>query len=563
MHLQAPRLLLTLACALLWSCSEDSLMIDNAGSQADVDSTSLPEVQVQSNEPVAQDDPFEVAAERKVELLPQPVSLGNSLPYPQRSGVQIKSLNTDFWPDRNQMLNAGVSGVIVNLVWENWQPAQTSNCDASQIRFENQCFTIEVAFDHQIEYWSDQGRPVTAVLYGVPEWARADNCPAASTDTAKFCAARNADDYARFVAMIAERYNGLNGHGRVVDFIIHNEVNMNQWYKVACGNGVACDQEQWIADYAANFNAAYDRVMAIQPAARVMIPFAHQFDTSFDNPQGSNPIISVKTFLRGVHSRADGRKWRIAYHPYNHFLSSAEFSFNDLPRVTFGNIGVMSGWLRQEFPLQPESWEVHLTENGVSSNGQSNEFDQQVAVCNSYRNVLGTPGIENYIYHRMKDNNFEAVRGAAFGLHREDGTAKPVWDTWSTMSGDNPDCGFELLPYTRVSGSASSNGEYRASSRVVGDSYSTIDEWYLLRDYQPNTYMAYECEGDTGSYISTDLYCGGRLSLGPVGYVHEFDADDRVGLFTCTNEQWVYSSDEYACGSDDVVEFIGYVKSNR
>ncbi len=554
----------SLICAfvLLSGCSDDRLDVETAGGAPDT-TAQQPVVQVQSNPPVLQDGQFTVAPERKVELLPQQTNLGSSLPYPKRTGAELKSLNTDFWPDRNQLLDAGVSGVIANLVWENWQPEQTTDCSASQISFEGQCFTVEVAFDHQIEYWSGQGKRVTAVLYGVPSWARSESCPAADTDTGKFCSARNPDDYARFVAMIAERYNGLNGHGRVVDFIIHNEVNMNQWYKVDCGSGIACDQEKWIADYSANYNAAYDRVMAIQPAARVLMPFAHQFDTNFDTPANSNPILSVKTFVRGVHSRAEGRKWRIAYHPYNHYLSRAEFSYDDLPRVTYGNIGVMSGWLRQEFPFQPESWEVHLTENGISSNGQSNEYDQHISVCNSYRNVLGTPGIENYIYHRMQDNNYEATRGAAFGLHREDGTPKPVWDTWSTMSGDTPDCGFENLPYTKLTSFANSNGDYRSSTRVVGDSYSALNDWFLLREYEAGTYMAYECQGNTGSYISTDMYCGGRLSYGPVGYVHEFDADDRVALFTCANGEYVYSSDEYACGSDGVVEFIGYVKRDR
>ena len=544
-------------------CSSESLDVETSATATST------VVQVQSSTPVLfQDGEYAVSTERKVELLPQAVDTGNSLPYPQRTGFDIKSINTDFWANRQQLVDAGTAGVIANLVWEHWQPTLQTTCSDEQITFEGQCYTIEVAFDHQIRYWSEQGKTVTAVLYGVPSWARDNaNCPAANTDTGKFCSAEDATDYARFAAMIAERYNGLNGYGRIADFIIHNEVNMSQWYKVDCGDGIPCNQEQWIADYAANFNAAYDRITAIQPAARVLIPFAHQFDTSFDNPQGSNPIISVKTFLRGVHQRAEGRKWRIAYHPYNHHLSSAENSYDDLPRVTFGNIGVMSGWLRQEFPLQPESWEVHLTENGVSSNGQSDEYSQNIAVCNSFRNVLGTPGIENYIYHRMQDNNYEAIRGAAFGLHHEDGTPKPAWETWKNMTGHGDqqslDCGFENLPYTKLSSSANSNGDYRASSRVVGDTFSTVDQWYLLRDYAANTYMAYECRAGSSSYVSTDMYCGGELSYGPVGYVHEYNADDRVALFTCSNGSAVYSSDEYACGNADVVEFIGYVKKSR
>ena len=137
-------------------------------------------------------------------------------------------------------------------MWENWQPTLETNCTAEQIQHEGQCFTIEVAFDHVIKYWSDQGKTVTGILYGVPAWAREEStCTAANADLAKFCSACNADDYARFVGMIAKRYNGLNGNGRISDFVIHNEVNMNQWYKVECGGGIPCDQEKWIADYAA------------------------------------------------------------------------------------------------------------------------------------------------------------------------------------------------------------------------------------------------------------------------------------------------------------------------
>ena len=542
-----------------------------AGCDSDVQSQEDPAqiVTVQSDPVVTQDGNFVVADDRKVELLPEPVDLGTSIPYPQRTGFDIKSISTDFWPNRQELIDANASGVVANLVWANWQPTYETNCSGTQIRFDDVCFTIEVAFDHLIKFWSDQDKPVTAIIYGVPAWARDESvCTAESDALSIFCSARDANDYARFAAMIAERYNGKNGNGHVVDFVIHNEVNMNQWYKVECGSGIPCDTEKWISDYSSNFNAAYDRITAIQPDARVLVPFAHQFDTNFDNPAGDNPIISVKTFIRGVHARAQGRKWRMAYHPYHKRLDSAESSFDDLPRVTFGNIGVLAGWLRQEFPFQPESWEVHLTENGVSSNGQSDEFSQDLAVCNSYRNVLGTPGMENYVYHRMHDNNYEVIRNAAFGLRREDGSPKPVWDTWANMSGrwgqrDNLNCGFENLPYTKLSSSTNASGDYRASSRVVGDQYSTVNEWFLLRDYVPNTYMAYECKAGNTSYVSTDTYCGGELSYGPVGYVHEFDADDRVALFTCSNGDQVYSSDEFACGVDDVIEFIGYVKNSK
>jgi len=499
------------------------------------------------------------------ELLPPFTNPGNSLPYPARNGFQIKSIQPDFWTNRSELLSADVAGISINLVWEHWQPSLSTSCSRGQIRFDGQCFTVDTVFDQEIKYWSSQGKTVTGILYGVPSWARDNSlCTAQNTDTEKFCSARDANDYARFAAMIAQRYNGLNGNGRIADFVIHNEVNMNQWYKVGCGAGIACDQNNWIADYSANYNAAYDRITAIQPAAKVLVPFAHQFETNFDDPSGSNPIISVKTFLRGLHARANGRKWRVAYHPYHKNLDSAVASYDDLPRVTFGNIGVLVGWLRQEFPGQPEAWEVHLTENGISSNGQSDEFSQNIAVCNSYRNVLGTPGIENYVYHRMQDHPAEAIHGVALGLRRQDGSAKPVWNTWSQMSDPGTlDCGFENLPYTKLTSFMDNRGNYRASSRVVGGNFSEIDSWYPLRAYQADTYMAYECNSGNSSYVSTDKYCAGDLSYGPIGYVHQFDGAGRTGLFTCSGGGNYYSSSDFNCGGDTVIEFIGYVRKFR
>lgn len=533
-----------------------SCVVDNTSNQI-----SAPVVTPQSGQAV----PSNSSA---TELLPQAVNPGNGLPYPVRSGFDVKSLSTDFWPNRQDLISANTSGVAVNLLWSFAQPSQQTSCSGTQVRFDGQCFTVNASNDQLIKFWSDQGRPVSAILIGTPTWARDNSSCNAAAGREIFCAPRSANDFARFAAFIADRYNGLQGNGRIADFIIHNEVNSNDWYKVGCGRGIACDQERWISDYAQNFNAAYDRIVAIQPAAKVLVPLTHHFDTSFDNVTGSVPIISTQTFLRGLHARAGGRNWRVAYHPYHRSLDSAVASFDDLPYVTFGNIGVLAGWLRQEFPFQPESWEIHLTENGVSSNGQSNERSQDLAVCNSYRNVLGTPDIENYIYHRMQDHPLESNNGGAFGLRRQDGSAKPVWNTWSNMSGrngqrNNLDCGFENLPYTRLSSVVDSAGNYRASTRVTDDRYNFVSDWYLLREFQQDTYMAYECQLGASSYISTDASCNGALSYGPVGYVHRSDASDRVGLYTCTNGSQIYSSDAVGCAGEQVREFIGYVRADR
>ncbi|MEZ4287598.1 MAG: DUF5722 domain-containing protein [Polyangiales bacterium] len=62
--------------------------------------------------------------------------------------------------------------------------------------------------------------------------------------------------------------------------------------------------------------------------------------------------------------------------------------------------------------------------------------------CNSCR--AGTPGIQQYIYHRMQDHPVEVEQGLALGLRRSNGSNKPAFDVW--RDANDPSrlaCGFE------------------------------------------------------------------------------------------------------------------------
>ena len=83
------------------------------------------------------------------------------------------------------------------------------------------------------------------MFYGVPSWARR-NCPAGAAVSDIFCAPKdaNAVDYGRFVGFIANYFNGQQAHGRVADFVIHNEVNSPSWYNVGC-SGTTCKKSKF------------------------------------------------------------------------------------------------------------------------------------------------------------------------------------------------------------------------------------------------------------------------------------------------------------------------------
>ncbi len=491
-------------------------------------------------------------------------------PYPQRDPFKIKSINTDHWPQRSVFTNANTGGVGINLVWSFWQPVKTTSaCSSNQIRYDNHCFTIPHVFDEEVRYWSSKGLNVTGILWGVPDWARTDNCYTGSPARDIFCTATDPQDFARFAGMLARRYNGSGGHGQVHDFVIHNEVNMNDWYDHECGQGTPCNQQRWIDRYSADFNAAYDAIKLELPQAKVFIPFAHQYAESFNQPAQARPVLSVKTFIRGVHANAGGRQWQIAYHPYSKSLGIADFSIDDLPYVTFGNIGILASWLRREFPNQPASWEIYLTESGFNSIPPVASEDAQAnALCKSFRNALATPGIENYIYHRMQDHPAELAAKVGLGLHDTNGRAKKGWQIWSTSSGRNGqrknlDCGFEHLPYTRVASYTHPARLNRTSSRVVDAGYRETDAWYLHRNHVDNAVIVYECQQGDGSYLSARVSCDGNNGLGPVGYAYLNPIDSTVLLQTCKNNKGLYTSVQPDCGSDELKEIIGYAKTRK
>jgi hypothetical protein len=491
------------------------------------------------------------------------------LPYPTRSPYRIKSLQPDFWPDRGEVIGNNTGGIAVNMVWAQWQGAdRRAPCGAGEVTFDGRCFTIEPAVDAEIRAYTAAGLVVSAVVYGSPPWSRAGQpCTPAGPGFEWFCPPANDADFARFARMIARRYDGHHGNGRLADFVIWNEVNANDWFDIGCGQGGgACDPNAWIRRYAGVYNAAYDAIVAEQPTARVLFSFEHHFGRAFDNPGAASPLLSVETFLAGLAPLVAPRAWSVAYHPYPPNLLRPEFSPDDWPRVTYGNLGAVVQFLRARYPSVPSAWTVELTESGVNSIAPtSSPAAQATGVCDSFRNVLGTPGIDNYVYHRMVDHSAETAAGLGLGLRNPDRSAKPAWSVWALanradLAPPMLSCGFEELPYTRLRRSYNAARGHWASSRVAPSGFATEQSWRLWREPRAGAVLLYECRAGMHNFLTREVGCEGQEMLGPVGYAATSAEAGLVALYRCRVGAGAdhFVSQSASCEGQTMEQQLGY-----
>ena len=486
--------------------------------------------------------------------------------YPNRKS--IKGLQPDF-QDINQIIGNAVHTVAFNLVWAGWQPIlKKGPCSPDEFLYNELCYKLDQASINAIRQYTNAEVMVTGVLIGVPEWARR-SCTQAAAQI--FCAPTDEGSiyYGLFAQFMAYYFNGENGNGRIADFVIHNEVNAIEWFNFGCNDG-DCNVDIWTAIYAQSYNMAYDGIKKEQKIAKVLISLEHDFYKELDFlVKSKNSIISCETFLEKLIPQLGNREWRLAFHSYPPNLLKPEFGADDYPDITFGNIGALLGWLHKNYPDKPYTWEVQLTENGINAIDESMYVDQRNYLCQAFKNILGTPGVESFIYHRLIDHEEEIRQGLALGLWRSSNSFKPAWELFALANrndaGSNyPSCGFELLPYVEmVSGY---NGQFHyVSTRNLPLGFKKVKSFKILREGKGDeTKLVYECRigGAKGnqSFISFDHNCENMFNMGPMGYLYNNKVENSIPIYRCfvsTGDHFV-SSNENCDGEGSFEALMGF-----
>ncbi|CAF0971013.1 unnamed protein product [Didymodactylos carnosus] len=425
---------------------------------------------------------------------PSAAELSDPLVYPVRSTYGVKAIQSDFW-NLTEVVGSGAGGIALNFDWSTHQWNQKfAPCTGSDIQYEGQCFTSPR--DDYAKAVTDQNLTITAILISSPPWSRKQNvnCTIALKS---FCAPDNSADFGRWAGFLAWRFNGANGHGRITEFVIMNE------------------------------------------------------------------IMSGQTLLTKLAKQVAPRQWAVAMHSYPPNLKHADFSRHDFPKITFGNLNVMVGWLMKTFPNVPSAWKVYLTENGINSlEPFSSEQKQSDQLCNAFRSIVSTPNVDLFIYHRLKDNKGEGE--LHLGLVTEKGQYKKAWYLWAEANRfdhGKAACGFEDLPFVILKRCVNTTSHHHlTTTRQPPSGYKIEQQWNIYREERPGTRLIFECylQRTGRNFPSTRQHCEDQENHGPLGYIFIQQHNNTVPVYRCQKNGDYLMSGDQKCEGFNNEGLLGY-----
>ena len=223
---------------------------------------------------------------------------------------------------------------------------------------------------------------------------------------------------------LAERYSRPDeGFGRVVGYIIGNEVNSHWWWS----NMGPQTMEGFADEYVDVMRLSHDAVRRQSSWARVYLSLDHHWNIRYAAGTANQAFPSkafIDYFAKAAREKGDF-EWHVAFHPYPENLFEPRF-WNDrtatddaeTDRITFKNLEVLTNYMRRpELQYRESPRRIILSEQGFHTpDGPEGEAIQAAAYCLAYRNVDQLDGIDAFILHRHVDHPHEG--GLRLGLRR-------------------------------------------------------------------------------------------------------------------------------------------------
>ncbi len=232
------------------------------------------------------------------------------------------------------------------------------------------------------------------------------------------------------IEFLSERWSRADKScGRVVGYIVGNEVNSHWWWS----NMGRVSMSDFADQYVQVVRIIHAAVRKHSSVARVYVSLEHHWTIRY--PPGSElQSFPARDFLLYFASRMKelgDLDWHIAFHPYPERLTEPRF-WNDksathdqeTKRITFKNVEQLIIFLqRPEMRFGEQTRRVIFSEQGFHTpKGDNGQTIQAAAFCLAYKKIEALDGVDAFILHRHVDNDHEG--GLMLGLRSN----KPIGD---------------------------------------------------------------------------------------------------------------------------------------
>lgn len=379
-------------------------------------------------------------------------------------------------PVRTPELNRGKKGIMVdpNLIDDalelNIKHAQIT-ITTSQLFGEGITYTYEgreyhfskvlvADLDRQIIRLSDAGVAVTAVL--VNGWNPTE--PALYRPGTSIQRADQALYYGfnvetedgfhtvkAIASFLANRYCGRNGHGKITNWVIGNEINNQYWNYVG-----EYDVSLYTLIFQRTFRVFYTAIRSISANDNVMFSLDYYWTMPPEaGSVGKYPGKDVLDWFVRLDQLEGKTDWGLALHPYPYPLQDPVFWDDyrsgkvtdrvDTPVVSIKNLAVMTDYMHRSELLNRDDQvrPIFLTEQGFNSAFRKRDTTgyQAAGLVYGYYIAENLPEIKAFILSRQLDNEAELEQGLAYGLSYADGKTgaiihKPAWGIYKVL--DDP-----------------------------------------------------------------------------------------------------------------------------
>ena len=324
--------------------------------------------------------------------------------------------------------------------------------------------------DAEVKRLSDSGVAVTAILLNAWNQTVPELNPLGVTELPKEQAVYygfNVESEAGFRAVkamasfLAKRYNGKNGHGKITNWVVGNEINNQYWNYMG-----DLDVSAYTSKFQRAFRVFYTAMKSVSANDNIMFSIDHYWNML---PEAA-PVgkYKGKDILLAFHNyeEAEGyMDYGLALHPYPYPIYSPNFWDDDKtgrvndtvdsPIVNFKNLHVITDFMSMDSMKnrKGEVRKIFLTEEGFSSvaKGVDKSTEQAAAVAYSYFIVDNNPYISAYLMSRQEDNEDETKHGLAFGLSsivNHQLVPKPAHEVFKWI--DNPSATEGIADFARA-----------------------------------------------------------------------------------------------------------------